>query len=106
MFNKYYCVHITINFNRTTYYVGVTNDLAPRLNQHFENSGNPKTFAGRYSCYHLLYYECFTLPAHAIEREKQLKRWSRSKKEVLIKSKNPLFKFLHEEIGLICCLRL
>jgi putative endonuclease len=98
MLNRSYYVYITTNFNRTTYYVGVTNDLATRLNQYFENSGNPKTFAGRYYCYHLIYYECFPLPLHAIEREKQLKNWSRSKKEALIKKQNPLFKFLNEEI--------
>jgi putative endonuclease len=98
MFNSNYFVYITTNFNRTTYYVGVTNNLATRLNQHFENSGNPKTFAGRYYCYHLLYYERFTSPSHAIDREKQLKGWNRGKKEALIKMQNPLFKFLNEEI--------
>ena len=98
MFNSNYFVYITTNFNRTTYYVRVTNNLANRLNQHFENSGNPKTFAGRYYCYHLVYYEYFYLPAHAIEREKQLKNWSRTKKEALIKTTNPLFKFLNDDI--------
>ncbi|MGV3505336.1 MAG: GIY-YIG nuclease family protein [Adhaeribacter sp.] len=98
MLNKYYFVYITTNYNRTTYYVGVTNDLATRLRQHFENSGKPQTFAGRYYCYHLVYYEYFSLPSHAIEREKQLKNWSRSKKETLIKRSNPLLKFLNDEI--------
>jgi putative endonuclease len=98
MVNKYYCVYITTNYNRTTYYVRVTNDLATRLSQHFENSGNNKTFAGRYYCYHLIYYEYFTSPTHAIEREKQLKGWNRGKKEALIKKQNPLLKFLNDEI--------
>jgi putative endonuclease len=86
-------VYITTNFNRTTCYVGVANDLATRLNQHFQNSGKPKTFAGRYYCYHLFYYEYFALPSHAIEREKQLKGWSRSKKEALIRSRNFFLSF-------------
>lgn len=80
MFNKYYFVYITTNYNRTTYYVGVTNDLAIRLRQHFENSGKPQTFAGRYYCYHLVYYEYFSLPSHAIEREKAIERLEKEQK--------------------------
>ena len=98
MFNSRYFVYITTNFKRTTFYVGVTNNLDTRLHQHFTNSGDPRTFAGRYYCYHLVYYEEFVKPMHAIEREKQLKAWSRSKKEALIKRNNPLLKFLNEEI--------
>jgi putative endonuclease len=45
-----------------------------------------------------VYYEEFVKPMHAIEREKQLKAWSRTKKEALIKRNNPLMKFLNEEI--------
>ncbi|MFD2248025.1 hypothetical protein [Pontibacter ruber] len=35
---------------------------------------------------------------HAIEREKELKKWSRKKKEALIESINPKWYFLNEEV--------
>jgi putative endonuclease len=95
MFNNNYFIYVTTNPKRTTYYIGITNDLAVRLQQHFQNCGDKKTFAGRYYCYKLIYFERFTTAAHAIEREKQLKGWSRAKKEALIKSKNPELKFLN-----------
>ncbi|MFC5270021.1 GIY-YIG nuclease family protein [Adhaeribacter terreus] len=69
--------------------------MAVRLQQHFQNSGDNKTFAGRYYCYKLIYFECYPSAEQAIEREKQLKGWTRSKKEALIKSKNPKMKFLN-----------
>ena len=98
MFNSNYFVYITTNHTRSTFYIGVTNDLRTIMRQHFENSGNKASFAGRYYCYNLLYYERFDSPTHAIEREKQLKNWSRGKKEALIKKWNPLLKFLNDVI--------
>ena len=95
MFNSNYFIYITTNPSRIVYYIGVTNDLKVRLTEHYENSGNPKTFAGKYYCYNLIYFERYTSPEYAIEREKQLKGWSRSKKETLIKSQNPELKFLN-----------
>lgn len=95
MFNNNFFIYITTNPNRTTYYIGITNDLPRRLTEHFENSGNPQAFAGKYFCYKLIYFERHTSPEHAITREKQLKGWSRSKKEALIKSQNPELKFLN-----------
>ncbi|WP_242929167.1 GIY-YIG nuclease family protein [Pontibacter vulgaris] len=95
MFNSNYFVYITSNTSRSTYYIGVTNDLARRLHEHFQNSGDKKTFAGRYYCYTLIYYERFSSPDEAIAREKQLKNWSRSKKDILIRHLNPLLKSLN-----------
>jgi putative endonuclease len=95
MFNCNYFVYITTNPNRTTYYIGGTNDLPRRLQEHYQNSGNSKTFAGKYYCYNLIYYERHSTPEHAITRGKQLKGWSRSKKEALIKSQNPQLHFLN-----------
>ena len=95
MFNSNYFVYITSNPNRTTYYIGVTNDLPRRLTEHYQNSGKCQTFAGKYYWYNLIYFERHTSPEHGISREKQLKGWSRSKKEALIKSQNPQLKFLN-----------
>jgi putative endonuclease len=66
--------------------------------QHYENKGNKQTFTGRYHCYKLIYYERFDKPMDAIDREKEIKKWRRSKKEALINTMNPHWKFLNEAI--------
>jgi putative endonuclease len=52
-----YFVYITTNPKKTVLYVGVTNNLPARMLEHFNNRGNPETFAGKYYCYKLVYYE-------------------------------------------------
>lgn len=84
-------VYITANPGRTTLYVGVTNDLTRRLAEHRSNKGKPKTFAGRYFCYNLVYYETFADIRVAIRREKEIKLMNRKAKEDLIKITNPRF---------------
>ncbi len=94
-----YFVYITTNKNRTVLYIGVTNDLRVRLYQHMQEShGAKKTFAGKYNAYFLVYWERFEYVEHAIEREKELKGWRRSKKEALINDFNPHWNFLNEEV--------
>lgn len=93
-----YFVYITTNPDKTTLYIGVTNDLKRRLFEHQENKGNAKTFAGKYYCYNLVYFEHFQQIEHAIDREKQLKKWSRAKKEQLINSTNPKWHILNYEV--------
>ena len=68
-----YYVYITTNPAETVLYIGVTNNLARRLGPHYDNRGNPETFAGRYYCYHLLYVEQLPDIKNAIAREKELK---------------------------------
>jgi putative endonuclease len=89
-----YYVYITTNPAKTVLYIGVTNSLPRRLGQHYENRGNNNTFAGRYFCYNLLYYEQFTDIKAAISREKELKGWTRAKKSALIATMNPAWDFL------------
>lgn len=91
-FNNYF-VYITTNPRKTTLYTGVTNDLKTRIQQHFENRGKRKTFAGKYYCYNLVYYEHYENIDQAISREKEIKDLSREKKEKLISDKNPQWKF-------------
>ena len=88
-----YYVYITTNPDKEVLYTGVTNNLLRRLLEHRENKGREKTFAGKYFCYNLVYYEHFTDVNIAIDREKQIKRWSRSKKVKLIESLNPSWDF-------------
>jgi putative endonuclease len=97
--NIYY-VYITTNKNKTVLYTGVTNDLRRRLAEHEENAipFKSKSFAGQYNAYYLVYYETFTDIKAAIAREKEIKGWRRSKKEDLIKTVNPGWRFLNGEI--------
>ena len=65
-----------------SYYVGVTNDLETRLKQHQEGE-NPKSYTFKRRPLLLKYYMRFDYIEHAIEFEKQVKGWSRKKKEAL-----------------------
>ncbi|MBC3540482.1 GIY-YIG nuclease family protein [Rufibacter sediminis] len=89
-----YFVYITSNPTKTVLYVGMTNDLSRRLFEHRENRGKPETFAGRYYCYKLLYYERHSFVQHAIDRETELKLMGREEKVALIKTINPKMLFL------------
>jgi putative endonuclease len=93
-----YFVYILTNSNRTTLYIGVTNDLQRRLQEHYEASQVEKGFTGKYKTHHLIYFEEFQDVNAAIERETQIKKWSRAKKDALISSINPKRNFLETEI--------
>ena len=95
-----YFVYITTNQNKTVLYIGVTNDLYTRLTQHQQNAEpfTHKSFAGKYNAYFLIYFERFAQIEDAIEREKEIKKWRRSKKEQLINSCNPEWRFLNNEV--------
>ncbi|HWB25990.1 MAG TPA: GIY-YIG nuclease family protein [Chitinophagaceae bacterium] len=96
-----YYVYITTNKNKTVLYTGVTNNLAIRMAQHFENAKpyRHQSFAGNYNAHYLLYFERFDNIDAAIMREKQIKGWTRLKKETLINTLNPEWKFLNDELG-------
>ena len=99
MWNYNFYVYITTNPDRSVLYIGVTNDLRRRLYEHTENKGNKNSFAGKYFCYNLVYYEHFSHIDHAIEREKEIKKFRREKKDLLIRAFNPEWKFLNEEVS-------
>jgi len=99
MWNYNFYVYITTNPTKTALYIGVTNDLSRRISEHTENKGNKNTHAGKYYGYNLVYYEHFTHINHAIEREKEIKKWRREKKELLIASSNSEWRFLNDEIN-------
>ena len=81
-----------MNKNRTTNYIGVTNDLLRRVIEHKEGFGS--FFTQKYKVKEFVYYEEFTDINQAIDREKQLKNWHREWKMNLIKSVNPELKEL------------
>ncbi|MES2279671.1 MAG: GIY-YIG nuclease family protein [Bacteroidota bacterium] len=99
MWNYNFYVYILTNPEKKVLYVGVTNDLSVRIQQHYENRGSNSTFAGKFYCYNLVYYEHFTHIEHAIAREKEIKKWRREKKVELIESVNPGWRFLNDEIN-------
>lgn len=86
-------VYILTNHTRNVFYTGVTNDLKRRLQEHLNERGKFRTFAGRYFCYKLVYYEVFDSETDAIMREKQIKKMLRHEKIELIKTKNPKLHF-------------
>jgi putative endonuclease len=85
-------VYILTNPTRTVLYIGVTNDLTRRLFEHSEGRGNIEKFTGKYQADLLIYFEICADAPQAIAREKQLKGWTRAKKEALINGFNPDWK--------------
>lgn len=83
---KSYYVYIATNRSETLY-IGVTNDLDRRMQEH--RSGKVPWFTAKYKIDTLVYFEETSDVKAAIAREKQLKNWSRVKKNTLIESKNP-----------------
>ncbi len=94
MFNHNYYVYILTNHKKTTVYIGVTNDMERRLNEH---NLEAKGFTNKYNCKYLVYFEHHSDIRQAIDREKQLKKWSRKKKEWLINTTSPDWCFLNSE---------
>jgi len=91
MFEKQYYVYILTNKSNTLY-TGITDDLYRRLYEH-KNKLTPG-FTKKYNIDKLIYYEVFDDPESAIQREKEIKGWTRKKKMELIKKVNPNFKEL------------
>ncbi len=80
-------VYIMTNPNKSVLYTGVTNDLERRVQEH--HAKTTEGFTKRYNVTLLLYHEEIPDPQSAIAREKQIKSWSRERKEALIAQANP-----------------
>ena len=96
--NYNFWTYIVTNAERTVMYTGVTNNLAQRLKEHYDNRGEDKTFAGKYYCYNLVYYEYTIYVNNAILREKEIKNMSRADKMAMISLVNSGWKFLNINI--------
>lgn len=79
-----------------TIYIGVTNNLLRRAKEHKE--GRTKGFTKKYFCSKLIYYEYFENIFDAVNREKEIKKWRREKKQNLIKRLNPHWNDLCNEL--------
>lgn len=91
------CVYIMANKRNGTLYTGVTSNLLHRVWQHRE--GLVEGFTKRYGCKMLVWFEVVLTMETAIQREKQIKAGSRSKKLQLIEGSNPQWKDLFSEIA-------
>ena len=89
--------YILFSQRNGTLYVGVTNDIKRRVKEHKE-----KIFPGftqKYGVDKLGYFEEYTDIRFAIEREKEIKGWTRKKKLVLLESFNPTWKDLFFDLA-------
>lgn len=82
-----YYIYILSNKSNSVVYVGVTNDLVRRCFEHKKKL--IKGFTEKYNVDKLVYYEVFDHIDFAIRREKQIKGYSRAKKDMLIDAVNP-----------------
>ena len=81
-----YYVYILASRRHGTLYIGVTNSVQKRLEEH--RTGKGSEFVKKYGVYRLVHVEAFDRAEDAIAREKQLKRWKRDWKIELIERDN------------------
>jgi len=94
MGNRYY-VYIMTNWCNTVLYTGMTNNLERRVYEH-----KNKTFDGfssKYNTNKLVYYDCTNDVNAAIEKEKQIKGWTRKRKAEMVTQNNPNWMDLSED---------
>jgi putative endonuclease len=96
MFDKSYYVYILASPRNGLLYVGMTNSLPRRLEEH--QNGEIEGFTKKFGIHKLVYYEVFEDVLNAISREKQLKRWTRAKKNALVEKVNPEWADLSEKL--------
>ena len=91
-----YYVYIMSNTTGTVLYVGVTNNLKRRVNEHKTKSIDG--FTKKYNVVKLLYFDSTNDVMSAISQEKKIKGWTRAKKNTLISSFNPKWEDLYEKL--------
>ena len=89
-----YYVYILTTQNDKVMYIGVTNNLRRRVYEHQDEK--IEGFTKKYHVHKLVYFEEYSDVQYAIEREKQLKKWIRAKKNNLVETKNPNWDDLSE----------
>ncbi|MBI4296719.1 MAG: GIY-YIG nuclease family protein [Chloroflexi bacterium] len=93
---KSYYVYILASGKEGTLYIGTTNDLIARVDQH--KRGIVDGFTKKYKVDQLVYYEANEDVIGAITREKQLKKWKRAWKIRLIEGTNPKWRDLYSDL--------
>ena len=92
-----YYVYMLTNKSNKVLYTGVTIDLVRRVYEH-KNHLDKDSFTAKYNINRLVYFEETSDVRAAIEREKQIKSWSRARKNTLVQSQNPTWKDLYPTI--------
>ena len=87
-----YFVYILSNWNDSVVYIGVTSNLPKRLYEH--RNGLADGFTKKYNVHKLVYFEQTADVYSALSSKKQLKKWSRLKKNLLIEHQNPTWRDL------------
>ncbi len=95
--SRTYWVYILTNKSRSVLYTGITNDLYRRMSEHALGRGS--AFTSKYRVHFLVYFEMYHSVIDSITREKQIKNYSRARKEKLIKSSNPQLIDVSKEIA-------
>jgi putative endonuclease len=90
--SRTYYVYLLTNWNNKVMYVGVTNNLEKRVFEHKKKL--IQGFTEKYNVNKLVYFETTQDITAAIEREKQIKKWRREKKNQLVDLMNPEWKDL------------
>jgi putative endonuclease len=85
-------VYILASRRYGTLYIGITNNLRRRLEEH--RLGKGSEFVQKYAVYILVHVENLDDPEAAIVREKRLKKWNRDWKIALIERENPAWRDL------------
>lgn len=84
---KTYSVYMITNWTNEVLYIGVTSDLEKRIYEH--KTGQHEGFSKKYNLKKMVYCEDYSDVNEALAREKQLKNWSRKKKDRLVEQMNP-----------------
>jgi len=92
-----YFIYILASKRNGTLYIGVTNNLLERVNQHKNNLVDG--FTKKYDVHNLVYYEAYKNIEDAIAREKCMKKWKRKWKLELIESFNPNWEDLYYKLS-------
>ena len=87
-------VYILASKRNGTLYIGMTNNLATRLELHRYGQGSE--FVKQYRIHDLVYAETYSKAEEAIQREKQIKKWNRAWKIRLIEQDNPEWRDLSD----------
>ena len=88
-------VYMLTNWDDSVLYIGVTSNLPKRLYEH--RNGLADGFTKKYNVHKLVYYEETAYRISANERERQLKKWSRAKKNTLVNQMNPTWRDLSQD---------
>ena len=91
MHERIYFTYIMASRSRTLY-TGITGNLVQRTFEHKQKKH--VGFSAKYNCNRLVWFDRFGDASEAIQREKELKGWTRAKKIALIQSANPTWEDL------------